>query len=685
MATTTDVTVVTYSGDIRADALLHATVDWNYLLPTRTTLFYTFDTSVVDADTPASVVAFNAAQKAAAIDILNYASTVTGITFAETGSGSSADIHFGAYDLDGASTAGLMQGKEGWTSSPIGGSLISYTAEAYVFLDNVDWASINTTPTKGGAGYEVLLHEIGHALGLGHPFDGAFTLPAAQDNTNNTVMSYTHAGAYKTTFQSYDLLALAWLYGNDGLKGSYGFNSTNGPTLTPGASDVTPPTVTSFSPADEATGVVVGSNIVLSFSEPIVRGTGTINLVSTVNGSVIESFDAAASGRLTVAGTTLTIDPTSDLAAGTSYAVQFAAGTVKDAAGNSFAGTTSYNFTTAAAPAVSYTVAGTLGNDILVLGAGNSFLGGAGADTYVVSTSTLIGGVTASLTDTEGANIVQFVDGTTFSASSFFSDAVQLTLSNGAKVQILGASKYSYQLGGNATAGDAASNQTFAQFAASLGASLPSGGGTSSGTPGFVVPTSFVAAAAPTPAVAGTVATVAGTLGNDYLVITGGNSYRGGAGNDAFIISRHSLAGAVTASIVDTEGSNVIQLADSTVISTSTFLNDALQLTLSTGSTVQVLGASKFSFQVGANAPAGDSSAMLSYAQFGAALGVAIPAVGGAGVSGTPNFTVPTGMGAEIFEAPAQASLMSTTETRLVGVAESSFASQFPGLTHNQP
>ena len=43
MATTSDVTTIKYSGDLRVDSLLYDTVDWNYLLPYRTTLYYTFD------------------------------------------------------------------------------------------------------------------------------------------------------------------------------------------------------------------------------------------------------------------------------------------------------------------------------------------------------------------------------------------------------------------------------------------------------------------------------------------------------------------------------------------------------------------------------------------------------------------------------------------------------------------
>lgn len=372
-----------------------------------------------------------------------------------------------------------------------------------------------------------------------------------------------------------------------------------------------------------------------------------------VNGTLAVNTNGAVTG----AGT-LTVPPNVTLNAGDTIRVVMTGGDLDTAwdytlnysggiqALNYLVAGTITNDDQAAPPPVAYTVAGTLGNDVLIPTAGNRYLGGAGNDTYVVSPSTLSGTVTASITDTEGSNVVQMVDGTTVSASSFFADAVELTLSSGSKLQVLGASKFSFQLGANATSGDAASSLSYAQFASALGATLPTGSTPTSGSAGFVVPTTFTQAAAPTPAVVGTSYTVAGTLGNDVLVPSAGNRHLGGAGNDRYLISPQVLAGPVTASIIDTEGSDAVQLADGMTVVSSSFFNDAVQLVLSTGASVQILGASRLSFQVGANAPAADGAASLSYAQFGALLGVTIPAPGAQAVSGTPNFVVPTGSGA---------------------------------------
>ena len=109
--------------------------------------------------------------------------------------------------------------------------------------------------------------------------------------------------------------------------------------------DMTAPTVLSFSPADEATAVAVGANIVLTFSESIARGTGNI-LLKTAAGTVVATYDAASSTNLSISGSTLTLNPSDDLASSRAYSVEFAAGSVIDMAGNKYVGTTSYNFTT---------------------------------------------------------------------------------------------------------------------------------------------------------------------------------------------------------------------------------------------------------------------------------------------------------------------------------------------------
>jgi hypothetical protein len=109
------------------------------------------------------------------------------------------------------------------------------------------------------------------------------------------------------------------------------------------------PLVSVFSPTEGAFGVAVGSDMVLTFNEVIRKGSGRINIhIGSATGSLVESYDAAASGSLSVSGQTLTINPMADLLYNTHYFITLDPGTVKDLAGNSYPGTADYHFITRA-------------------------------------------------------------------------------------------------------------------------------------------------------------------------------------------------------------------------------------------------------------------------------------------------------------------------------------------------
>ena len=146
--------------------------------------------------------------------------------------------------------------------------------------------------------------------------------------------------------------------------------------------DAAMPVVTSFSPTDEGTRVAVDASVVMSFSEPVVRGSGTIYL-KNASGATIEAFSAAGSTRISIVsdayGSTVTINPTRDLLAATGYRLEIPAGAFKDAAGIGSPAVTSYNFWTVGA-GVSLT--GDAGDNLLTGSWGEDTLTGlAGDDT----------------------------------------------------------------------------------------------------------------------------------------------------------------------------------------------------------------------------------------------------------------------------------------------------------------
>eukprot|EP01114_Cavostelium_apophysatum_P000240 TRINITY_DN10233_c0_g1_i1.p1 TRINITY_DN10233_c0_g1~~TRINITY_DN10233_c0_g1_i1.p1 ORF type:complete len:711 (-),score=157.31 TRINITY_DN10233_c0_g1_i1:226-2358(-) len=227
MATVSDLENTPRSGLNHIDALLDIGPDWNYLTGVApNTIYYTFSISSGNEKDVTGQEAFTQAQQIATGMAFKYIQDLTGIQFVETATGSSAQIHLANWNIEGSNTTGLCS----WQSSfsyGAGNVLNSYSANAYVYLDNVEFRAQNRDLEPGGAGFQTLLHELGHALGLKHPFDDSIHLTGG-DTTANTLMSYTDVGGPYSVFSPYDIAALNWLYGGDGLRGALGINSTTG-------------------------------------------------------------------------------------------------------------------------------------------------------------------------------------------------------------------------------------------------------------------------------------------------------------------------------------------------------------------------------------------------------------------------------------------------------------------------
>lgn len=103
--------------------------------------------------------------------------------------------------------------------------------------------------------------------------------------------------------------------------------------------DVTPPVVASTVPANGAVNVLWGANISATFSEHMIPATISAANVRLMNGDI--QYD----GVVTLSGTTMTFNPSSDLAPGTTYSMSILTG-VRDLAGNAMLANYDWSFTT---------------------------------------------------------------------------------------------------------------------------------------------------------------------------------------------------------------------------------------------------------------------------------------------------------------------------------------------------
>ncbi|QAU35555.1 M10 family metallopeptidase C-terminal domain-containing protein [Janthinobacterium sp. 17J80-10] len=149
---------------------------------------------------------FNEQQKSFVRQAFDYISSVIDVTFVEdTDPYAANSITFSNnYQSDSAGYAYLPSMSE-WGSD--------------VFLDYSPGSEYNLAPSEGDYSALVLIHEIGHALGMRHPFEATPNLPAGEDQTQWSVMSYNqNPSDYYLQYSALDIATLQYLYGPSTLQ-----------------------------------------------------------------------------------------------------------------------------------------------------------------------------------------------------------------------------------------------------------------------------------------------------------------------------------------------------------------------------------------------------------------------------------------------------------------------------------
>ncbi len=109
--------------------------------------------------------------------------------------------------------------------------------------------------------------------------------------------------------------------------------------------------------------------------------------------------------------------------------------------------------------------------------AGDIYNGNEADQIYSLNPAFVSAGATITIIDQGGVNAIELVNGLTITESLVVANEIQLTLSNGAVVNIRGADTFSFNVGGNLAGGDAGTPKSFTEFVEQdLGVSVPGEG-----------------------------------------------------------------------------------------------------------------------------------------------------------------------------------------------------------------
>lgn len=219
-------------------------------------------------------------------------------------------------------------------------------ASTFAPVDNATGVSLSATPSitfneavKKGAGNLLIKRSSDDSV-----FE-TIDVTSTQVVVAGSTMTITPTAAFANTTGYYIEISAGAIQdiANNNYAGITGNAAWNFTTL---AADIAPPVVSSFSPLDDATGVSNSATPSITFNEAVKKGTG--NILIKNSGGIFDTI-AVTSTQVVVAGSTVTITPTTPFVNSTGYYLEIPAGAIEDIAGNDYAGIsdpTTWNFTT---------------------------------------------------------------------------------------------------------------------------------------------------------------------------------------------------------------------------------------------------------------------------------------------------------------------------------------------------
>lgn len=150
----------------------------------------------------------------------------SGIAFVEVPESVGGNIQFAMQDMSGlVNSVGRQLSGYGffpnWQSDGSGNrSIKELDIGGDIFMNAAYYAHDAAAIAPGIRGYSILLHEIGHALGFKHPFEGTPTIDPSKDSGEFTIMSYNRPHS-TVSLGSIDVQASQFFYGNSDLNFTY--------------------------------------------------------------------------------------------------------------------------------------------------------------------------------------------------------------------------------------------------------------------------------------------------------------------------------------------------------------------------------------------------------------------------------------------------------------------------------